>query len=103
MVVYLSDNSELVKVLLIPVCLLCFGLKGNTFDPKTKRRSERATAGSASGRKTRLGETGRGRNGGSRPEPTPAERGQEICSSISFPLNMSINVTSELCFTVMLS
>lgn len=47
-------------------------------DPKTKKKSERAIAGSDSGKKTKPGETGRGRNEGNRPGPIHAERGEPI-------------------------
>ena len=45
-------------------------------DPKTKKKSERAIVGSDSGKRTKPGETGRGRNEGSRPELIHAERGE---------------------------
>lgn len=45
-------------------------------DPKTKKKSERAIVGNVSGRKTKPGETGRGRNEGNRPALIHAERGQ---------------------------
>lgn len=45
-------------------------------DPKTKKKSERAIAGSVSGKKIKPGETGRGRNEGNRPELIHAERGE---------------------------
>ena len=50
--------------------------QGNTRDQKTKKKSERVIAGSVSGKKTKPGETGRGRNGGNRPELIHAERGE---------------------------
>lgn len=45
-------------------------------DPKTKKKNERAIAGSVSGKKIKPGETGRGRNEGNRPELIHAERGE---------------------------
>lgn len=45
-------------------------------DPKTKKKSGKASAGSVSGKKTKPGETGRGRNEGNRPELIHAERGE---------------------------
>lgn len=45
-------------------------------DPKTKKKSARATEGSVSGRKTKPVEIGRDRNEGNRPELIHAERGQ---------------------------
>lgn len=44
-------------------------------DPKIKKRSERAIAGSDSGKRTKPGETGRGRSEGNRPELIHAEKG----------------------------
>lgn len=46
------------------------------FDPKTKKRSEKVTAGSGNGKKTKLGGTGRGRSDGSRRELIHAEKGE---------------------------
>lgn len=45
-------------------------------DPKTKKKSERANAGSDSGKKTKPGETGRDRSEGSRPGLIHAEKGK---------------------------
>ncbi len=45
-------------------------------DPKIKKKSERAIAGSGSGKKTKPGETGSGRNDGNKPELIHAERGE---------------------------
>lgn len=45
-------------------------------DPKTKKKSERANAGSDSGKKTKPGETGRDRSEGSRPGLIHAEKGE---------------------------
>lgn len=61
-----------------PVSTHAFWLpqQGNTHGPKTKKRSERAIAGSDSGKRTKLVETGRGRNGENRPELIHAERGE---------------------------
>lgn len=50
--------------------------QGNKYDPKTKKKSERTNAGSVSGRKTKPGETGRGRKGENRPELIHAEKGE---------------------------
>lgn len=44
--------------------------------PKKRKKSEKVTAGSVSGRKTKPGETGKDRNEGNRPELTHAERGE---------------------------
>jgi len=48
--------------------------QGNMYGPKTKKKSERAIAGSVNGKKTKPGETGSGRNEGNRPGPIHAER-----------------------------
>lgn len=48
--------------------------QGSTPGPKIKKGSE--IAGSVSGKKTKPGKTGRGRNDGSRPELIHAERGE---------------------------
>lgn len=48
----------------------------NIYGPKTKKKSVRAIAGSVSGKRTKPGETGSGRNGENRPEPIHAERGE---------------------------
>lgn len=48
------------------------------YDLKRKKKSERAIAGSVSGKKTRPDETGRGRNEGNRPELIHAERGKHL-------------------------
>lgn len=53
-----------------------FPQQGNIPDPKKKRKSERLIAGSVSGKKTKPGETGRGRNEGNRLELIHAERGE---------------------------
>lgn len=45
-------------------------------DPKIKKKSEKVIAGSDSGKKTKPGETGRGRNEGNRPELIHGERGE---------------------------
>lgn len=45
-------------------------------DLKTKKKSERAIAGNASGKKTKPDGTGRGRSGGNWPERTLVERGE---------------------------
>lgn len=50
-------------------------------DPKTKRKSEKAIAGSASGKKTKPDETGRDRSDGSRQGLIHAEKG-ECCKSV---------------------
>lgn len=50
--------------------------QGNMFGLKKKKKTERAIAGSASGKKTKPGETGSVRNEGNRPELIHAERGE---------------------------
>lgn len=45
-------------------------------DPKTKKKSARASAGSDSGKKTKPGVTGRGRSEGNRPGLIHAEKGE---------------------------
>lgn len=45
-------------------------------DPKTKKRSEKVTAGSGNGKRTRPGETGRGRRDRSRRGLIHAEKGE---------------------------
>lgn len=45
-------------------------------DKKTKKKSETVIAGSDSGKKTKPGETGRGRKEGTRRELIRAERGE---------------------------
>lgn len=45
-------------------------------DPKTKKKSARVTAGSGSGKKTKPGETGKGRSDGNRQGLIPAEKGE---------------------------
>lgn len=50
-------------------------------DPKTKRKSEKAIAGSASGKRTKPDEIGRDRNEGSRRGLIHAEKG-ECCKSV---------------------
>ena len=68
---------------------------------KTKKKSERVSAGSVCGRRTKPGETGRGRNEGNRPELILEERGEclphrgttnsdgTICQSLSIAVKPS--------------
>lgn len=63
-------------VRLVPLTAFGFPQQGNTLGRKTRKRSERAIAGSDSGKKTKPGETGRGRNAESRPGLIHAERGE---------------------------
>lgn len=53
-----------------------FQQQENVSDPKTKKRSEKVTAGSGSGKKTKPGGTGRGRSDGSRRGLIHAEKGE---------------------------
>lgn len=53
-----------------------FDHQGNMSDPKTKKKSARVTAGSGSGKKTKPGETGKGRSDGNRQGLIPAEKGE---------------------------
>lgn len=51
-------------------------------DTKTKIKKERAIAGSASGRKTKPDETGRGRNEGNRPGLIHGGKGKALLFSL---------------------
>lgn len=57
-------------------------LQGNTCDRKRKKKSERATAGSVTGRRIRRGETGSGKNAENKPELIHEESGQHLIVKI---------------------
>lgn len=72
---HVSQLNILCLELFFHVCWL-LTQQENTHGSKIKKKSERAIAGNVIGKKTKLGETGRGKKEGNRPELIHVEKGE---------------------------